>query len=384
MKKLSIKGLFSIAAQEGNSFSSTLSEMLLPRVNAQLHLLEILSKESSSNRMYNNSIESLKALYSDTLEFASNIGQQPVKKRMNNNLFQTSTLTSTRMKKFISNKFEFLDARHSTVIETFADIVKIMEEKNRDEALITTFLENQTSTSLLLQHGFLLSSKKFHQPTGCAQYDCNIFNMCEGVIEHATNLADHNVNGLHRCPMINLKESRNCNMRSSIDCVPSSVRFVLLELVKNAISSTLLQSQSCNYKASVPPIDVILESTDAYVIVYVKDNGEGLRGKTLSDLSKFVHNVKRGEIQSNQQPQASYQPQSAALSGMGAGLSVALVWARKFGGDLELLDRSGHDACSNSSSAENGCKTEDSYSNSNSSGVVAKFLIPRDIDIEEK
>ena len=67
---------------------------------------------------------------------------------------------------------------------------------------------------------------------------------------------------------------------------------------------------------------------------------------------------------------------------MGAGLSVALVWARKFGGDLELLDRSGHDACSNSSSAENGCKTEDSYSNSNSSGVVAKFLIPRDIDIE--
>ena len=84
MKKLSIKGLFSIAAQEGNSFSSTLSEMLLPRVNAQLHLLEILSKESSSSRMYNNSIESLKALYSDTLDFASNIGQQPVKKRMNN------------------------------------------------------------------------------------------------------------------------------------------------------------------------------------------------------------------------------------------------------------------------------------------------------------
>ena len=105
--------------------------------------------------------------------------------------------------------------------------------------------------------------------------------MCEGVIEHHNNLPIIMLM-VSSCPMINLKESRNCNMRSSIDCVHMSL-FVLLELVKNAISSTLLQSQ-VQLQRPVPPIDVILESTDAY--------GEGLRGKTLL-IYKFVHNVKR-------------------------------------------------------------------------------------------
>ena len=370
--KLSINRLFDFA--KSNNFSSILCQFLRPRCISQLELLDLLATKSKdgrgrgykSERGFVNGIDSIRALYHDTLDFALKIGPENEEETRGNIAMSNST------KKFILNKFEFLDARHSTVIENFADVVKLMQHNGRDEDLISNFLKIQTSVAVLLQHGFLLSSKKFYQQTGCVQSQCDLVSMCEGVIEHATNLADHNVDALHRCPPVNLHlDLSECpsevnNKTLNIDCIPSSVRFVLLELLKNAISSTLLQHGASGDKNSdpLPPIDIKLESTKTHVIAHVRDRGVGLKGSTLSDLSKFVYNIRRKEVPV---VQASYQPQSASLSGMGAGLSVSMIWAHKFGGKLELhenhdIQLNGGDDCS---------------------GAVARFSIPRNIDIEE-
>ena len=371
--KLSINKLFEIAQK--SNYCPILCKFLQPRCSTQLELLDLMAKKSKKSHVDSpinarrslKNIKSLQRLYRDTLDFTLTI-----EKDQELDVRESKTLQiSSRTKKFILNKFEFLEARHSTVVESFADIVTLIRYDDRDEDLISNFLHIQTSVAILLQHGFLLSSKKFYQQTGCVQYNCDLLTMCEGVIDHAINLAEHNVDGINRCPSINIHLDQgeglevNENMWG-VDCIPSSVRFVLLELLKNAISSTLLQNGTRNI--SLPPIDVILRSTNTHIIVYVHDRGTGLRGRTLHDLSKFVCNVNTKEAQLIQ---ASYQPQSASLSGMGAGLGVSIVWATKFGGELEL-----HDGESLELNGLNSSKF-------GFGGVTAKFSIPKDVDIEE-
>lgn len=369
--KLSISKLLNIA--EKSNFSSILGHLLQPRCNAQLELLNLLATKSRGGhekaRRNINDITSLELLYRDTLDFALQMGQEQELGKQD--CGSRGPRTPARIKKYILNKFEFLDARHSTAIESFADIIKLTRDNNRDEELISNFLQIQTSVTLLLQHGFLLSSNKFYQQTGCVQRNCNLVTMCEGVVEHAINLAEHNTDGITRCPLINVyldwggRQSEVDEKIWTIDCISSSVRFVLLELLKNAISSTLFSYHDS--KNSLSPIDVTLRSTNTHIIVSVQDHGMGLKGRTLDDLSKFVYNRNTEETQSIQ---LSYQPQSASLSGMGAGLSVSIAWAIKFGGKLELFEGKGFNLGADVDKFE--------YT-----GVTAKFSIPRDTCIEE-
>ena len=348
--RVSIRGLLDIAANK-LLYHQDICSNISVRCRKQLLLLEKIGT-------LNKSCVSMRKLYADTIEFAdvfSNIDGD----------------NSLALSKHMLNKFEFLDARHSTVIESFADVVHSLPISDRTsdmEANINSYIACQSSLSLLLQHGFHLSSKKFYHSTGCVRHNVNIFDICEGAKEHALSIAEHHYT---RCPdviigPISMRGRGTMNSSICATCVPSHIRFITLELLKNAIasvirqealvSSSMLAPPSLSQRPLMhdlpPPILTVLEFENE-IRVQIDDQGIGFEGREATP--KFASS----RPVTDSKPQQSYQPSSAPLNGLGAGLSVSKIYAEQFGGSL-LLTSSGI-----------------------GKGARAVFTIPRDLTLLE-
>ncbi|GMH90401.1 hypothetical protein TL16_g11759 [Triparma laevis f. inornata] len=106
--------------------------------------------------------------------------------------------------------------------------------------------------------------------------------------------------------------------------LPSMFRYVLMELVKNAVS-----------KSSEVQIELD-ETEDGYLKVLVIDKGSGIPVDKLDTLFNFGHLHERYDRLDGQQSYA--QPPSDPLEGIGIGLSLSSIIAEKYGGNLKVYN----------------------------------------------
>lgn len=260
-------------------------------------------------------------------------------------------LNEKSMKSLVESSIQSLDARHNITVET---IVEINNETNpliRD--LILSLLKRQIGISILLSHSVSLTSKSHFCETGCIKR-VDIKTICEDAINQTTNMVEHHYNDLF-LPVITI-------VGEDIDkivCIPSIVRFVLIEILKNAAVSTLehfcitrridpslltlspnarefddLRNNSSSFNA----IFVKLKENESYVTIDVEDRGVGMNTFELQSSTRF--------LQLSKQPtsllvdsQVSYQPHSSPIRGLGVGLSLSQLFSRHFGGDVILFSR---------------------------------------------
>lgn len=205
----------------------------------------------------------LKALYSDTILKVSLFqGQHSQEKK-------------AALDRLIGAQIESLEHRHGMVTETLVDVMlslgSIEEETCRSD--IPTFLprqhlqkslpsilHRQASLSILLQHGVGLTSKKGSHNSGCV-IESEMLSLCMGVKNQAITLANHHFNW---SPEINLTVlsidaiDERYRSQGKVLCVPSFARFILLEIIKNAVHATAAAYLSKNH----PPVEILSESSD--------------------------------------------------------------------------------------------------------------------------
>ena len=156
----------------------------------------------------NRPITILKSLYADTIHSLQTIPFA------NNRLLET-TLAS-------------LDSRQGMVIETVADAYS-----KHFHPILPEYLRNQSSLSVLLQHAVGLTSSRHFNATGAVNVNVDLVSLCQDIRNQSTMLAEHQT-GWSCDVVITTKNQQHPNQPILATCIPSLVRFAILEVVKNA------------------------------------------------------------------------------------------------------------------------------------------------------
>ena len=265
-------------------------------------------------------------------------------------------------------KLASLDARHGMVIETFADAYS-----PQVKPLFPRLLRRQASISVLLQHAVGLTSTRYFNPTGAVD-TADIVSMCQDVKNQAIMLAEHQHNwscDVQVKTTSTITTAPGYSNSINVTCVPSFVRFALLEVVKNAVGATIELYEERNRALfassevdlaemmSHAPVCVMhIHDTPDAVEVTVADQGVGMTPDEQKNAFDFLRSstIQVGKLVDGQ---ASYQPMSAPLKGLGVGLCISRTFISHFGGQLTVISKG------------------------KGQGTVVSLKLPKDINIQE-
>jgi signal transduction histidine kinase len=129
----------------------------------------------------------------------------------------------------------------------------------------------------------------------------------------------------------------------------SRIKFVVLEILKNALGSTMKRHTGLarlilengdtgtniaeTMMSRVPPVHVEITGESSHIRIVITDSGLGIPHTQLKNIYTFMHFATR-HASDLVDMQTSYQPVSAPLQGLGAGLALSKVFIEQFGGSM--------------------------------------------------
>lgn len=139
----------------------------------------------------------------------------------------------------------------------------------------------------------------------------------------AANVRDVCLRVHGNAPQIQICEAE----RGTIACVPAHLQYIIQEVFKNACSAVV---KAHSQAASLPAITCQITHSSEAVKIRINDLGGGMSPSCAQEAWSFMHT---GGSKS-----AWREPDSAAnmMSGYGIGLPLSRLFARHFGGDLQL------------------------------------------------
>jgi pyruvate dehydrogenase kinase 2/3/4 len=130
----------------------------------------------------------------------------------------------------------------------------------------------------------------------------------------------------------------------SFPFVPSHLYYVLFELLKNSMRAvTELHRKGVN--GALPPVHVIIADSkqNEDVAIKISDEGGGIKRSHYPRIWSYLYTtapVDFGSLSSLDEPE-DFGTQ-APLAGLGCGLPLSRLYARYFGGDLQLISMEGY------------------------------------------
>ena len=274
--------------------------------------------QSKSSRLlshlYNDTVDILSRLRPIVVEMESQRGGGPMSRE-----------------RLVANRIDALDSRHNMVIEAIADLKRSESVGIGGADTVDNILRGQLLLSTLLQHAYHLTSKRHFCETGSVQFNADVMSILGAARAQAYNVAEHNF--ASSLPEMRLNEY-NDNVPIALTCVPAHVNFVFQEVFKNALHATLRQGATTTTSV-VPWIDVEVEQTPTAVRIATKDQGVGMCPEMVQRATQFLSNATSDPVALTES-QASYQPMSAPLSGLGAGLALSKIYCEIFGGAVRV------------------------------------------------
>jgi signal transduction histidine kinase len=234
--------------------------------------------------------------------------------------------------------------------------------------------------SLFFSHLVSLTSNQYYNKTGCIE-EKHIKNLIEDSRDQVRNITEHHYN---ICPDIIINEktiekisdkyTKQTKFDSTIICIPSLIKFVSTEILKNAVQTTIerylefnkLNEEQFN-QINITNIEgnlfkdavlVNIINYKDYIIIDIVDKGKGMTDIDMNHMRNFLKSS-TFKPESLVAKNSSYQPMSSPMRGLGVGLYLSTLYSRLFGGTLEI------------------------NKNALSHGTTVTIKIPRDLDIEE-
>eukprot|EP00899_Mesostigma_viride_P012908 jgi/Mesvir1/21618/Mv04041-RA.1 len=119
--------------------------------------------------------------------------------------------------------------------------------------------------------------------------------------------------------------------------VPGHLHHIIFELVKNSLRA--VQERFQHTSAEPPPIRVIVANGDEDVTVKISDEGGGIPRSGMPKIWTYLYSTAHA-LPSNVDLETTELP--ALLAGYGYGLPLSRLYARYFGGDMQIISMEGY------------------------------------------
>ena len=169
---------------------------------------------------------------------------------------------------------------------------------------------------------------------GLIDFECDPKKILENAVDDATRLAEINYG---KSPDVNIKYSQDKNIHFAY--IPSDLHYIFFELMKNAIRAV------CEYnddKVELPSIECVIVASQQSddVTIKISDQGGGISRENMEKIWYYSFTTIMPESRPSMDPMD--REQSAPIAGFGYGLPLSRLYARYFGGDLEVISMDGY------------------------------------------
>jgi len=140
--------------------------------------------------------------------------------------------------------------------------------------------------------------------------------------------------------------------------------YILFELLKNSLRAVTELHHEQLGKTQLPPVNVVIahskESED--VAIKISDEGGGIPRSHYPKIFSYLYTTAKTDYTKLDDEVEDFGTQ-APLAGMGCGLPLSRLYARYFGGDLQLISMEGYGTDTYLHLPRLGDKLEPMYSN---------------------
>ncbi|WCJ23212.1 [Pyruvate dehydrogenase (acetyl-transferring)] kinase mitochondrial [Euphorbia peplus] len=119
--------------------------------------------------------------------------------------------------------------------------------------------------------------------------------------------------------------------------VPAHLHLMVFELVKNSLRA--VQERYMDSDKVAPPVRIIVAEGIEDVTIKVSDEGGGIPRSGLPKIFTYLYSTARNPLDEHQDLGTS---DSVIMAGYGYGLPISRLYARYFGGDLQIISMEGY------------------------------------------
>lgn len=123
--------------------------------------------------------------------------------------------------------------------------------------------------------------------------------------------------------------------------VPSHLHHMLFELVKNSLRAVNDRFESDDSGAEAPPVRLVVAEGDEDITLKVSDEGGGIPRSGLPRIWTYLYSTARSPLD-DMEKEGEGDDGPAVLAGYGYGLPISRLYARYFGGDLQIISMEGY------------------------------------------
>jgi pyruvate dehydrogenase kinase 2/3/4 len=233
---------------------------------------------------------------------------------------------------------DMIKRRHARVVETIADgIIELKQRKGPDamnlrvQDVLDRFYTQRIGIRILIGQHVALNT---HRPgwVGIIDGHAQPAAIAREATHHASMLCRRTYG---TAPKVDILGKSDLEFRY----IPSHIYHMLLELLKNSMRATVEAHQAGG--GAMPHVRVILADGHDDISVKVSDEGGGIPRSGMAHIWTYLYTTAKRPSGG-----APYDGELEPIAGYGCGLPLTRLYARIFGGDLEIhsMDGWGTDA----------------------------------------
>jgi len=230
--------------------------------------------------------------------------------------------------------------RHDNTVETMAQGIIELRESEGEGAILPAvqyfldrFYMNRIGIRLLMTQHLALFEKDLSKSSksrfiGVFEPDCVPKTVVMDAVENAGLLCDQ---FYFDSPGVTIKEHNSVEAGKEIiqAYVPSHLYFMLFELIKNAMRATV---ETHSDLTELPKLEIDIVKGKEDLTIRVTDYGGGIKRQNMDSLFAYHYSTA---------PQPDRDFTIAPLAGYGYGLPLSRLYAKYFGGDIQITSMEG-------------------------------------------
>ncbi|XP_057963146.1 pyruvate dehydrogenase (acetyl-transferring) kinase, mitochondrial isoform X3 [Malania oleifera] len=234
---------------------------------------------------------------------------------------------------------KMIKVRHNNVVPTMAlgvqQLKKDIDPKIQDLDEIHRFLDRFYMTRigirmLIGQHVALHDPNPPPDCVGCIHTKMSPLDVARGASEDARAIC---LREYGSAPEVNIYGDPNF----TFPYVPTHLHLMVFELVKNSLRA--VQERFVNSDKVAPPIRIIVADGIEDVTIKVTDEGGGIPRSGLSKIFTYLYSTGRNPLDEYSD---IISPDMVTMAGYGYGIPISRLYARYFGGDLQIISMEGY------------------------------------------
>lgn len=230
--------------------------------------------------------------------------------------------------------------RHSNVVPTMAQGVLQIKSQNTGidacpflQDFLDRFYMSRIGIRMLIAQHIAMSDSRLDY-AGTIALSLNPVDVAHQAISDASRTCEKNY-GV--APDVDVYgHGRGDVMR--IGFVPSHLHHMLHEVLKNSMRAVVEFHGQDNYE--LPPIDIVFANGEEDWSIKVSDQGGGIRRAEMERVWSYLHSTAASPTDFFSTDHNN--PFNAPMAGLGYGLPLSRLFARYFGGDLQVVSMEGH------------------------------------------